>query len=184
MVWGKGFGGVPPGHRRPQKAGVCASRPPPKPDFKQRARRREGKVPEESVERGPDSLLAILRSGKTGPIRWRWKLPTLKTRLAIACGGGLIYDVAWLGVHNGNSRLQPWALGHSASLCRSGNYGNVGARGGRQRTRVLTGAVNTEPIPTTNGRARTDARFPKGFLFVKTSMAHSSLIAAGRRNQL
>jgi hypothetical protein len=40
------------------------------------------------VERGEDSCLVILRSGKTGSIRSRWKLPTPKTELAIACGGG------------------------------------------------------------------------------------------------
>jgi hypothetical protein len=62
--------------------------PLPRPDFKQRAGRREEKVPEELVERGADSCLVILRSGKTGPFRSRWKLPTLKPRLAIACGGG------------------------------------------------------------------------------------------------
>jgi hypothetical protein len=45
-------------------------------------------MPEESVERGADSRLVILRSGKTGPFRSRWKLPKLKTRLTIACGGG------------------------------------------------------------------------------------------------
>ena len=45
-------------------------------------------MPEESVERGADWWLVILRSGKTGPFRWRCKLPTLKTRLVIACGGG------------------------------------------------------------------------------------------------
>jgi hypothetical protein len=44
-------------------------------------------VPEESVERGADWCLVILRSGKTGPFRSRWKLLTLKTRLVIACGG-------------------------------------------------------------------------------------------------
>jgi hypothetical protein len=39
----------------------------------------------ESGQRGADSCLVILRTGKTGPFRSRWKLPTLKTRLAIAC---------------------------------------------------------------------------------------------------
>jgi hypothetical protein len=58
------------------------------PDFKQRTGRREGKVSEESVERGADSCLVVLRSAKAGPFRSRWKLPTLKTRLAIAYGGG------------------------------------------------------------------------------------------------
>jgi hypothetical protein len=33
-------------------------------------------------------------------------------------------------------------------------------------------------------KAATLRCFPKGFLFVKASMAHSSVIAAGRRNQL
>ena len=45
-------------------------------------------MPEETVERGADWWLVILRSGKGGPFRSRWKLPTLKTRLEIACGGG------------------------------------------------------------------------------------------------
>jgi hypothetical protein len=44
-------------------------------------------VPEESIERGADWCLVILRSGKTGPFRSRWKLLTLKTRLVIAWGG-------------------------------------------------------------------------------------------------
>jgi hypothetical protein len=59
-------------------------------------------VSEKSGERGVDSGLVILRSGKTGPFRSRWKLPTLKTRLAIACGGGQLYDVGQTRVHNGN----------------------------------------------------------------------------------
>ena len=68
-----------------------------------RRRGRERKVAGESVERGADSCLVILRSGKRGPSRARWKFPTLKTRLAIACGRGSTYDVAGVGVHDGNS---------------------------------------------------------------------------------
>jgi len=44
-------------------------------------------VPEESIERGANSGLVILRSGKTA-FGSRWKFPTLKTRLVIAWGGG------------------------------------------------------------------------------------------------
>jgi hypothetical protein len=62
-------------------------------------------VSEESGERGADSYLVILRSGKTGPFRSRWKLPTLKTRLAIEWGGGRRYNVARVGVHIGDSGL-------------------------------------------------------------------------------
>ena len=58
---------------------------------------------EESVEREAGSCFVILRSGKTGPFRPRWKLRTLKTRLAIAFGGGQVYVVGRAGVHNGNS---------------------------------------------------------------------------------
>jgi hypothetical protein len=48
--------------------------PPPRSDFKQRAGRREGKVPQESVERGADSCLVVLKGGKTGRSCGRWKL--------------------------------------------------------------------------------------------------------------
>jgi hypothetical protein len=61
--------------------------PPPRPDFKVRAGRREGKVWEESGQRGTDSCLVISRSGKTGAFRSLGKLPTQKTRLAVALGG-------------------------------------------------------------------------------------------------
>jgi len=74
--------------------------PPAGPDFKRRAGRR---VSEEWVERETGSCLVILRSGKTGPFRPRWKHPTLKTRLAIAVGGGQAYIVGRAGVHSGNS---------------------------------------------------------------------------------
>jgi len=43
-------------------------------------------VSQESVEREAGSCFVILRSGKTGPFRGRWKLRILKTRLAIAFG--------------------------------------------------------------------------------------------------
>jgi hypothetical protein len=46
-------------------------------------------VSEESVERGADWCLVILRSGKTGSLRSRWKLPTLKTRLVTCVRGRL-----------------------------------------------------------------------------------------------
>jgi hypothetical protein len=90
--------------------------PPPRPDFKQRAGRREGKVPQESVERGADWCLAILRSGKTGPLRSGWNLPTLKTRLAIACGAdecmilfglGCIMEIPVEGGSDGFPRFVP-----------------------------------------------------------------------------
>jgi predicted Zn-dependent peptidase len=56
----------------------------PRPDFKRRVGRRKGKVSEESVERGADSCLVIFRSGKAGAFRSRRKLPTQKTRPAVA----------------------------------------------------------------------------------------------------
>jgi hypothetical protein len=62
----------------------------------------DGKVSEESVERKAGSCFVILRSGKTGAFRPRWKLRTLKTRLAIAFGGGQVYVIGRAAVHNGN----------------------------------------------------------------------------------
>jgi hypothetical protein len=89
-------------------------------------------VPEESVGRGADCRLVILRSGKTGPLRSRWKLPALKTRLAIARGCGLIYDAAWLGVHNGNA-------GHYGSAGKLKAEIPVDAVSGRTFPRGLSG---------------------------------------------
>ncbi len=48
----------------------------------------EGNVSKESVERHAVSELRILRSGKSGPFRPRWRRRTLKTRLAIVVRGG------------------------------------------------------------------------------------------------
>ena len=83
------------------------------PDFKQRAGWREEKASEESGERGADSCLVTLRSGKFGPFRSRRKLPTLKTRLAIACGGGRRYDVTRVGAQKGNSGLEHFRKEHT-----------------------------------------------------------------------
>jgi hypothetical protein len=47
--------------------------------------------------------LGVLRSVKTGLLRGRGKHRTLKTRLAIAFGGGQAYFVGGAGVHDGNS---------------------------------------------------------------------------------
>jgi hypothetical protein len=62
-------------------------------------------VSEESVERETGSGFGVLRSGKTGPFRPRWRLRTVKTRLAIAFGGGQMYVVGRAGVDDGNSGL-------------------------------------------------------------------------------
>jgi hypothetical protein len=76
--------------------------------FEQRAGRREEKVSEQSGERGAGSCLVILIRGKAGPFRPRWKLPTLKTRLAIVWAGGQLYNLGLAGVHNGNSGFHSW----------------------------------------------------------------------------
>ena len=75
---------------------------------------------EESVEREAGSCFVIHRSGKTGPFRPRWKHPTLKTRLAIACGGGQAYIVGRAGVHNGNSGLSEPKGGHALTSIGGG----------------------------------------------------------------
>jgi hypothetical protein len=62
-------------------------------------------VSEESVDREAVSDFGILNAGEIGPFRPRWKLRMLKTRLAIAFGGGQLYVVGRVGVHNGNSGL-------------------------------------------------------------------------------
>ena len=59
----------------------------------------------QSVEREAVSDFGILRGGKSGPFGRRWRLRTLKTRLAIALGGREGYVVGRAGVHNGNSGL-------------------------------------------------------------------------------
>ena len=81
---------------------------PPRLGFEQRAGRREGKVSEQSCERGAGSCLVILIRGKDGPFRSRWKLPTLKTRLAIVWAGGRLYNLGLVGVRNGNSGFHSW----------------------------------------------------------------------------
>lgn len=63
---------------------------------------------EQSGERGADSCLVILIRGKAGPFRSCWKLPTLKTRLAIVWSGGLLYNLGLARVHNGNSGFHSW----------------------------------------------------------------------------
>jgi len=40
------------------------------------------------------SDFGILRSGKSGGFRWRWRLRTVKTRLTLACRGGQAYIAA------------------------------------------------------------------------------------------
>ncbi len=70
-----------------------------------------GKVSRESVERDGGSCLVILRSGKTGPFRGRWRLRTLKTRLTISFGSDRVYVVGRAGVHNGNSGDIVWVSG-------------------------------------------------------------------------
>jgi len=53
-----------------------------------------GNVSKASVERGAVSDFGILRSGKSGGFRWRWRLRTLKTRLTLAFRGGQAYVFA------------------------------------------------------------------------------------------
>jgi len=53
-----------------------------------------GNVSKASVERGAVSDLGILRSGKSGGFRWRWRLRTVKTQLTLAFRGGQAYVVA------------------------------------------------------------------------------------------
>jgi len=48
-------------------------------------------VSKASVERGAVSDFGILRSGKSGGFRWRWRLRTVKTRLTLAVRGSQAY---------------------------------------------------------------------------------------------
>jgi hypothetical protein len=65
----------------------------------------DGKVLEKSIAREAVSGFGILSAGGIGAFRVRWKLRMLKTRLAIAFGGGQLYVVGGVGVHKGNSGL-------------------------------------------------------------------------------